>query len=161
MAEKKSYFSIEECCCSNSYPSLVTVPKPGTSIYENLEYTISKMNVIREKWGGPIIISSGFRNPTLNRRVGGSSTSFHLLGLAVDCHPKTGSIMKLAQTVIESGVEFDQLILEYVTKKNGEITDCKWLHIGFGRQSNRHQILAYDGQHYRPVKITKEVKFTL
>ena len=158
--EKKSYFTIEEMCVSGSYPKLVEVPKKGTTIYENIQFTIDRLNVIRERWGGPIIVTSGYRNEKLNRAVGGSPTSFHRLGLAADIHPKSGNILDLAKTIINSGVDYDQVILEYVTRdKDGYITDCKWIHVGFGRQSNRKQILAYNGQQYKPVKITTETRF--
>lgn len=155
------YFSIEECCVSASHPKLVEIPQKGSSIYNNLTYLIEKLDVIREKWNGPIIVTSGYRNNALNQAVGGSRTSFHRLGLAADIHPKTGNIMDLAECIINSGLEFDQLILEYVTVKNKEITDCKWIHIGFARINPRKQILAYNGQQYKPVTVNNEVKFKL
>ena len=155
------YFTIEVCCVSSSYPKLVEVPQEGSSIYSNLTYLIERLDVIREKWGSPIIVTSGYRNEKLNKAVGGSKTSYHRLGLAADIHPKSGSMMDLAKCIINSGLEFDQLILEYVTVKNKEILDCKWIHIGFSRVNPRKQILAYNGQQYKPVAVNNEVKFKL
>lgn len=155
------YFSIKECCVSASYPKLVEVPQEGSSIYNNLTYLIERLDVIREKWGSAINVTSGYRPEKLNKAVGGSKTSFHRLGLAADIHPKNGNIMDLAECIINSGLEYDQLILEFVTVKNKEISDCKWIHIGFARVNPRKQILAYNGQQYKPVKITTETKFTL
>lgn len=155
------YFTIEECCVSSSYPKLVEIPQKGTTIYNNLAYLIERLDVIREKWGSPIIVTSGYRNEKLNKAVGGSKTSYHRLGLAADIHPKSGSMTDLAKCIINSGLEFDQLILEYVTVKNKEITDCKWIHIGFSRVNPRKQILAYNGQQYKPVTVNNEVKFKL
>lgn len=153
------YFTIEECCVSASYPKLVDVPQQGTSIYNNILYLIERLDKIREKWGGPIICTSGYRSPALNKAVGGSKTSAHLTGLAADIHPKSGSIMDLAALIATMEMEFDQLILEKTTVKNGEILGCQWLHIGFSRTKNRNQILAWDGKAYKPVKITQVVKF--
>lgn len=155
------YFTIEECCVSASHPKLVEIPQKGSSIYNNLTYLIERLDIIREKWGGPIIVTSGYRNNALNQAVGGSRTSFHRLGLAADIHPKNGNIMDLAECIINSGLEFDQLILEFVSVKNKEITDCKWIHIGFARINPRKQILAYNGQQYKPVTVNNEVKFKL
>lgn len=155
------YFTIEELCVSASYPKLSEIPPKGTSIYNNLLFLIERLDVIRDKWGGPIIVTSGYRPERLNQAVGGARTSAHRLALAADIHPKSGSMMDLAECIINSGLEFDQLILEYITLKNKEITDCKWIHIGFSRVNPRKQILAYNGQQYKPVKITTETKFKL
>ena len=156
------YFTINELCVSGSYPKLVTVPKAGTTEYKNLERLIGVLDQIREKWGSAIIVTSGFRNPTLNARLNGSKTSAHLKALAADIHPKTGSIMDLAVQIAESDLEYDQLILEKVTTKNGKITDCQWLHFGLTDGKPRKQILAWDGKKYTPAKlqITKEFSLT-
>ena len=153
------YFTINELCVSGSHPKLAVMPEKGTSIYNNLLYLIERLDMIREKWGGPIICTSGYRSPALNKAVGGSKTSAHLTGMAADIHPKSGSIMVLAALIATMDMEFDQLILERCSTKNGEIVGCQWLHVGFSRTKNRNQILAWDGKVYKPVKITQEVKF--
>lgn len=53
-----------------------------TNLTENL------LDPIREAWGKPIIITSGYRSDALNKAVGGSKTSAHRFGLAVDVVPK-------------------------------------------------------------------------
>lgn len=153
------YFTISELCVSGSHPNLVSVPNKGTSIYNNLLYLIERLDKIREEWGGPIICTSGYRSPALNKAISGSKSSAHLTGLAADIHPKSGDIMDLAALIATMEMDFDQLLLEKTTVKNGEIVSCKWLHVGFSRTKNRNQILAWDGKSYKPVKITKEVKF--
>lgn len=155
------YFTVEECCVSASHPKLVDVPQKGTAIYNNLTYLIERLDIIREKWGSPIIVTSGYRGRLLNNAVGGSRTSAHLVGLAADIHPKNGNIMDLAALIATMDMDFDQLILEKTTVKNGQIINCQWLHIGFSRTTNRRQILAWDGKTYKPVKITTETKFKL
>lgn len=155
------YFTIEECCVSASHPKLVDVPQKGTTIYNNLTYLIERLDIIREKWGSPIIVTSGYRNRLLNNAVGGSKTSAHLVGLAADIHPKNNNIMDLAALIATMDMDFDQLILEKTTVKNGQIINCDWLHIGFSRTNNRRQILAWDGKTYKPVKITTQTKLTI
>lgn len=153
------YFTISEMCTSASHPKLATQPAPGSELYKNLLYTMERLDAIREKWGSPIIVTSGYRSPALNKAVNGSRTSAHCSALAADIHPKNGSIMDLAALIVSLPMEWDQLILEKTTVKNGEVIDCQWLHVGFSRTKNRNQILAWDGKSYKPVKITQEVKF--
>jgi putative chitinase len=50
------------------------------------------LDKIREAWGSPIIITSGYRPTNINAQVGGVSNSRHILGDAVDIAPQTGSI---------------------------------------------------------------------
>ena len=40
---------------------------------------------LRDAWGGPIFINSGYRSPELNKAVGGVATSMHQYGMAADC----------------------------------------------------------------------------
>lgn len=156
------YFTISELCVSGSHPNLVSVPNKGTSIYNNLLYLIERLDKIREEWGGPIICTSGYRSPALNKAVGSTAkNSAHLVGLAADIHPKSGDIMDLAALIATMEMDFDQLILERCSVKNGEIVGCQWLHVGYSRTKNRNQILAWDGKTYKPVKIENKTSFKL
>jgi hypothetical protein len=155
------WFTIKELCVSASYPKFIEIPEEGTSIYKNLTYTIERLDNIREKWGSPIIVTSGYRPPALNNAVGGSKTSAHVVGLAADIHPQKGDIVQLAALIASIPMDFDQLILERCSVKNNEIVGCQWLHIGFSRTNNRRQILAWDGKTYKPVKVTEEIKFSI
>lgn len=147
------YFDLNEMCVSGSYPKLVTVPKEGTTEYKNLQRLMAELDKIREKWGSAIIVTSGYRNEKLNNAVGGSKTSAHRYGLAADIHQKLGKIMDLALLIAESGIEYDQLILENVTVKNCKIIDCQWIHFGLTNGKPRKQILAWDGKKYWPVQL--------
>ena len=85
---------------------------------------------LRKMYGKPIKVNSFFRSEKLNKLVGGSATSQHTKGQAIDI--TTGSksenkkLFELAKTL-----EFDQLINEY---------DFLWIHISFANY-NRKQIL--------------------
>jgi len=99
----------------------------------NLLYTAEMMVHVRKLLGDkPIIVSSGYRSPDLNKVVGGSDTSAHTQGWAVDftC-PGFGNPLKVAKAIAESDIEFDQLIHEYE----------KWVHISFDPR-NRKQLLT-------------------
>lgn len=89
------------------------------------------LDPIREKWGKPIIVNSGFRSPTLNNQVGGKPNSQHIQGEAADI--TTGSEednQKLFELIKKSDIPFDQLIDE---------KDYKWLHISWKANGNRKQ----------------------
>lgn len=84
----------------------------------------------------PIIVSSGFRSPEVNKKVGGSKTSAHLRGDAVDFTVKGVNIKEVFNLIRASGIVFDQLILE-----------PGWIHLGLS-DSPRKQCLNFDGKNY-------------
>jgi hypothetical protein len=93
---------------------------------------------IREHFKIPIIISSGYRSKELNSAIGGSSTSQHCQGEAIDIDMDGTSITN-AQIFhfIKDNLVFDQMIWEFGTDKNPD-----WVHVSYestGKQ--RKQIL--------------------
>jgi uncharacterized protein YcbK (DUF882 family) len=90
---------------------------------------------LRKMYGKPIKINSFFRSAKLNKLVGGSPTSQHTKGQAIDITTGTKSenkkLFELAKTL-----EFDQLIWEY-----GDYTGPHWVHISYKTSGNRKQIL--------------------
>jgi hypothetical protein len=93
------------------------------------------LDPIREAWGNPIMVNSGYRSRALNEAVGGAPTSQHLTGEAADI--TTGSIggNKALFGLIQSlGVDFDQLIDEQ---------EYSWIHIScrYKGKGNRKQVL--------------------
>ncbi len=91
---------------------------------------------------GPIRISSGYRSPSLNRAIGGSSRSQHSKAEALDLQFWEKGKMNnkvIYDWILESGLEFDQMINEF---------DFSWIHISLKKNSNRKQVLeAYkDGE---------------
>jgi uncharacterized protein YcbK (DUF882 family) len=90
------------------------------------------LDPLREKYGKPIHVNSGYRCPALNSAVKGSKTSSHLKGLAADI--TVGSPIKnkkLFDLIQELNLPYDQLIDE----KN-----YSWIHISFSKKP-RKQIL--------------------
>ena len=101
---------------------------------ENLRALVDEvLDPLREAYGKPIRVSSGYRCPRLNTLVGGSPNSQHMRGEAADIQPVDGNeadLEVLAQFLIASG-KFDQLIL-YPT----------FIHVSYRRLGwNRKQIL--------------------
>ena len=93
------------------------------------------MDVIREKVGKPILISSGFRCPVLNKAVGGVSNSQHQKGLAADL---ICADMESLEKVLRETGGFDQLIKEH---RKG--SSSFWFHISVCSRNGkpRNQII--------------------
>jgi uncharacterized protein YcbK (DUF882 family) len=56
---------------------------------------LQKLDLVREDFGESITITSGYRSPAHNAKIGGSSSSQHCLGKAADIRPTSGSKEKL------------------------------------------------------------------
>lgn len=90
------------------------------------------LDPLRQAWGKPIYVNSGYRCPKLNRAVGGVPTSQHVIGQAADI--TTGNILdnaRLFQMIQDLKLPYDQLINE---------SDFIWLHISYSPR-HRRQIL--------------------
>lgn len=94
------------------------------------------LDPLREAYGKPIVVNSGYRCPALNKAVGGSKTSDHMKGCAADIHgtPNTkAENRRLFELVKSLDLPFDQLINE----KN-----LSWVHVSHREGNNRKQVLA-------------------
>lgn len=103
------------------------------SLDNMLELIVYCLQPIRDKLKKPMNITSGFRNPIVNRLVGGVSNSQHTNGQAVDFTVPGMTPAQVVDFIKKSGIEFDQLINEY----------DKWTHISYNKNKNRKQILKY------------------
>lgn len=128
------YFTIDELCWSTTANKLKINNEPDTQTKNNLTIlTENCLDLIRELWGSPIQVNSGFRCAKLNTAVGGSQTSHHLYGKAADITTGTKKDnKKLFQMIIESGIQFTQLIDE----KN-----YQWIHISYDAENLKNQVL--------------------
>ena len=129
------YFTIGELCRSATAHAKGIENTPGDNvIIERLNSLMSEcLDKVRELWGKPIGVNSGYRSPELNRAVGGAKNSQHLRGEA--CDITVGgkeNNRKLFDMICASGIEFDQLIDE---------SNYKWLHISYRQTDNRNQVL--------------------
>lgn len=95
---------------------------------------------LRQHFGEPVIISSGYRSPTLNIKVGGVYASQHTLGEAADIVPpynqrQTPYTLREWFDWLKDNTDFDQLILEHDSKGS------YWIHVSCrkNRKKNRHQ----------------------
>ena len=104
------YFSLAEFIHSATAKRLNIDNTPTFEIVDNLNRLADYLDGIREKLGKPILVSSGYRCPVLNKAVGGVAKSQHQKGLAADlvCTDMNG----LEKVLRETG-GFDQLIKEH------------------------------------------------
>jgi len=103
----------------------------ATALFENV------VQKVRDHFG-VTVINSGYRGPALNTAVGGSSNSQHCKGEAVDIECPGTSNYDVAKW-IEDNLDFDQLILEFITLG---IPDSGWVHVSYKSEGNRKQSLT-------------------
>ena len=108
---------------------------PNKKQEKNIIELVEKiLDPVREEYGNPIIITSGFRSEKLNRILGGAKTSQHMSGEAADIRsvqdtPEENK--KIFDLIISLNLPFDQLINEY---------DYDWIHVSHSNR-NRRQVL--------------------
>jgi hypothetical protein len=104
------YFKLSEFINSATAKRLSIDNMPTFEVVDNLNRLADYLDGIREKVGKPILISSGFRCPVLNKAVGGVTNSQHQKGLAADLI--CADMESLGKVLRETG-GFDQLIKEH------------------------------------------------
>lgn len=127
------YFTIKELCKSSTATLKRIDNTPNSEIVNNLEQLVDNiLDPLREAYGKPIKVNSGYRCEALNVAVGGSKTSQHKYGLATDI--TTGSRLENKKLFIlakQLNLPFDQLIDEKA---------YSWIHISFSKNP-RKQVL--------------------
>lgn len=127
-----AHFTLEELTFSQTASRAGIDNSPSADVMANLKGLASFLEVIRQKINSPVVVSSGYRSPKLNKRVGGSSTSAHMAGRAADITaPSFGTPRELAELIVALDLEFDQVILEFE----------RWVHVAISEHP-RHQILT-------------------
>ncbi|ABY97553.1 TPA: D-Ala-D-Ala carboxypeptidase family metallohydrolase [Pseudomonas putida] len=105
---------------------------PPPEARANLLLLCCALEQVRALFDAPIIVSSGYRSEKVNRLIGGAVSSQHVQGLAADFTVVEVSPRETVRRISESGVPFDQLILEF----------DKWVHLSVARDTPRRQVLT-------------------
>ena len=139
------YFSIKELCKSSTAKKLNIDNTPSAEIKENLTVLIEEcLDPIREKFGNPIMVTSGYRCPQLNAAMGGSPTSHHTRGLAADID--TNENKKLWNTIVSGDFKWTQLINEYPDEEG----EPSWIHISYNPDNLKcEKLICKNGIYYK------------
>lgn len=133
-------FTLSELLHSNTAVRLGIKNEPTTDHKANLITACHELfQPVRDALGEAVLISSGYRSERVNKAVGGSLTSAHCVGYAIDfISPKFGTPKEIAKFLAKElpkrGIKFDQIILEFDS----------WVHIGFKTRTGaqRGQVLT-------------------
>ena len=120
---------------------------------QNIEALVAEvLDPVREQYGKPIYVNSGYRCEKHNKAVGGVPKSQHMVGQAADislrltAYSLQDELMKLARIIVAQG-KFDQLII-YPT----------FLHVSYKRNGmNRHRVLKKTATGYAVVPHTEAI----
>jgi hypothetical protein len=136
-------FSLAEFIESDTAMRLKIRNVPSPKVLERLRNTAAGMERVRDILNDvPILISSGYRSPALNRAVGGSATSDHMDGDACDFKaPAFGPPINICHAIVKSGLRFDQLIEEGT-----------WVHISFGPRMRQQVLTMRRGKYFNGLR---------
>ena len=109
--------------------------KPTEAEIANLQALVTKvLQPLRELYGKPIKVNSGYRSAVVNRAIGGATNSQHSTGEAADLDAADNTSLFL---LIRQFLPFDQLIWE-----GGTDTQPDWIHVSFRASgNNRKQVM--------------------
>lgn len=128
------YFTLKELTKSDTAKRKGIDNTPSKEEEQNLISLVENiLDPLRELYGKPIIVTSGYRSNRLNKAVGGSSTSQHRRGEAADIRTVEDTVEENKKLFeLAKQLPFDQLINEY---------NYDWVHISYSPR-NRRQILV-------------------
>lgn len=124
-----------EATKSNTATRLGIDNTPPPAIIERMVETAEKIFQPLRDALGPIRVSSFYRSPDLNRAIGGSKSSQHCKGEAIDMQGILASNKMLFNAACDLE-EFDQIIWEF-----GSLEEPDWVHVSYSKTHNRKQIL--------------------
>ena len=130
------YFTFNELCESGTAKTHNIDNTPSGEIKINLRNLVDNcLDIVREKYGKPITVSSGYRNYLVNQLVGGKATSQHLKGEAADIVGKNDKETRRIFEIAKELGNYDQLLFERNNK--GSV----WVHISYKAEGNRKQCI--------------------
>ena len=109
------HFKVKEFAC-----------KDGTQVVFIDDYLVSILEILRNKLGKPIIITSGYRTPEWNKKCEGAKYSYHMRGMAADIRVNEMSAKEIAN-------ELDEIVPD----ECGIIVYRSWVH--FDVRKNKYR----------------------
>lgn len=135
----------------SDHVSYTEATKSKTALRNNIDNTPDAMTLermkcvannifepVRNHFKVPIAITSFYRSPQLNKKVGGSKTSEHVYGSAMDIDADVLGLVSNRQifNYIKDNLEFNQLIWEF-----GDDNEPAWVHVSYKESGNKNQVL--------------------
>ena len=106
---------------------------PGATEQANIRKLVDNvLDPLREIYGKPIKINSGYRSPMVNARVNGAKNSDHVKGMAADITGGSKEENKKLFDLIRENFSFRQLINEH---------NFSWVHVSYNENDNKKQLL--------------------
>lgn len=133
MSQLSEHFTIEEATFSSTAQRLGIANVPDEEKLAHMKLAAVRLEEVRNILRAPIHIDSWYRSPELNKAVGGSPSSAHKDGFAIDfiC-PSFGTPKQIAEAIVGSCIIFDQCIQE-----------GNWLHISFAPTMRMQALTAH------------------
>ncbi len=125
------YFTINELTRSTTARLNGIDNTPSQQVINNLTALVDNvLDPLREAWGKPIHVNSGYRCQALNTAVGGVPASQHMLGEAADITAGSREANRQLYSLMRQlKLPVDQAINEY---------DFRWIHVSYGPRHRRH-----------------------
>jgi hypothetical protein len=131
-------FSVAELSKSEAAARQGLDNTPSMAVIDNLQALVDNiLQPVRDKFG-PVVVTSGYRSPAVNRAIGGSATSDHTKGQAADFEV-LGMANKALAEWIKDNLKFTQLILEFPTKTD---PNAGWVHCSYDKDDLKCQVLT-------------------
>ena len=140
-------FSLEELIRSSTAMRIGIDNIPNDEHLKNLQVVVDEIaQPLRDHFGKPVRINSGYRSPALNDAIGGSKKSQHSKGEAIDLEIDGVSNMEVADWITEN-CDYDQVILEFYNPAEGP--NSGWVHASckadLSQNRKRNLIALKDG----------------
>lgn len=144
MTTLSNHFSYNELVNSATAKRLGIDNTPGTKeLIELKKLCVSVLEPIRLYWNAPVVVTSGYRCPKLNKAVKGSPTSQHVFGQAADIRTVSDRLkdnkqlfLLIKKLIAEGKIKVGQLIWEY-----GNDNGPDWIHVSTPTSKLKNQII--------------------
>ncbi len=127
------YFTISELIRSDTAKRQGISNNPTPDEIESIWRLMNEvLDPIRENYGKPIYVTSGYRSPALNRAVGGSQTSQHMRGEAADIDTPSRAENKRLFEIIVDMLRRGELTVGQLIWEKGNSEGPDWIHVSLG-----------------------------
>lgn len=133
MVNLSAHFTLNEATISQTATRKGIDNQPDATTLKHMVETARQFEAVRDLLGKPIRVSSWYRSQALNKAVGGSPTSDHVKGYAIDFTCEAfGSPREICEAIVKSNIDFHQLIQEFNS----------WVHISFNPEMKNEILTA-------------------